>query len=153
MLGDGKLGKALKVSAHHFSAQARQKIEAAGGTVTLLAGAAPVEKGWTAAFIELSYDSGGPFAFKQSTAVRITPDTLPHAGFDPKTDIRFIWTFELNILGSNGWERSDLHALLDLVESGRLNPPVEQVYSLADAPAAFRALEDRSAFGKLIVKP
>ena len=47
--------------------------------------AAPVEKGWTAAFIELSYDSGGPFAFKQSTAVRITPDTLPHAGFDPKT--------------------------------------------------------------------
>lgn len=45
ILGDGKLGKALKVSAHHFSAQARQKIEAAGGTVTQLAGAAPVEKG------------------------------------------------------------------------------------------------------------
>jgi large subunit ribosomal protein L15 len=45
ILGDGKLGKALKVSAHHFSTQARQKIEAAGGTVTQLAGAAPVEKG------------------------------------------------------------------------------------------------------------
>jgi large subunit ribosomal protein L15 len=45
ILGDGTLGKALKVSAHHFSAQARQKIEAAGGTVTQLAGAAPVEKG------------------------------------------------------------------------------------------------------------
>ena len=25
------------------------------------------------------------------------------AGYDPKTDIRFIWTFEHNILGSNGW--------------------------------------------------
>lgn len=75
------------------------------------------------------------------------------AGFDPKTDIRFIWTFELNILGSNGWERSDLHALLDLVASGRLDPPVDQAYALADTQAAFRSLEDRSAFGKLIVTP
>lgn len=75
------------------------------------------------------------------------------AGYDPKTDIRFIWTFELNIMGSNGWDRSDLHALLELVESGRLNPPVDQVYPLSEAPAAFRSLEDRSAFGKLIVVP
>ncbi len=42
-------------------------------------------KGWTAAFVELTYDTGGTFPFKESTAVRITPDTLPHAGFDPKT--------------------------------------------------------------------
>ncbi len=75
------------------------------------------------------------------------------AGFDPKTDIRFIWTFELNIIGSNGWDRSDLYALLALVESGRLNPPVDQVYPLTEAAAAFRSLEDRSAFGKLIVIP
>ncbi len=74
------------------------------------------------------------------------------AGFDPKTDLRFIWTFELNILGSNGWERSDLHALLDLVENGQLDPPV-RIYPLSDAPAAFRSLEDRSAFGKLIIIP
>ena len=45
ILGEGKLSKALKVSAHHFSAQAREKIQAAGGTVTQLSGAAPVEKG------------------------------------------------------------------------------------------------------------
>jgi alcohol dehydrogenase len=75
------------------------------------------------------------------------------AGYDPKTDIRFIWTFELNIIGSNGWDRSDLYALLALVESGRLNPPVDQVYPLTEAAAAFRSLEDRSAFGKLIVIP
>jgi PhoPQ-activated pathogenicity-related protein len=45
----------------------------------------PQPKGWTAAFVELTYDTGGLFPFKESTAVRITPDTLPHAGFDPKT--------------------------------------------------------------------
>jgi large subunit ribosomal protein L15 len=36
VLGDGELTVALRVSAHKVSASARQKIEAAGGTVTLL---------------------------------------------------------------------------------------------------------------------
>jgi PhoPQ-activated pathogenicity-related protein len=43
-----------------------------------------VEKGWTAAFVELAYDSGGLFPFKVSTAVRVTPDTLPFDGLDQK---------------------------------------------------------------------
>jgi large subunit ribosomal protein L15 len=42
VLGNGSVTKALKVSAHHFSAQAREKITAAGGTVTVLPGPAPV---------------------------------------------------------------------------------------------------------------
>src|ERR1700759_3114714 len=36
VLGDGELSVALRVSAHAVSASARQKIEAAGGAVTLL---------------------------------------------------------------------------------------------------------------------
>lgn len=36
ILGDGELGRALTVKAHKFSASARQKIEAAGGSVTEL---------------------------------------------------------------------------------------------------------------------
>mgnify|MGYP006275860659 CR=1 FL=1 len=42
ILGNGELKRALKVSAHHFSEQARQKITAAGGTVTELPGPAAV---------------------------------------------------------------------------------------------------------------
>ena len=34
------------------------------------------------------------------------------AGFDPKTDIRYIWRREVNIIGANGWTREDLEALL-----------------------------------------
>lgn len=45
VLGGGALTKPLKVSAHHVSAAAREKIEAAGGTVTLLPGPAPVPRG------------------------------------------------------------------------------------------------------------
>ena len=36
VLGEGSLGKALTVKAHHFSAKAREKIEAAGGRVEAL---------------------------------------------------------------------------------------------------------------------
>ncbi|MDW8269541.1 MAG: uL15m family ribosomal protein, partial [Anaerolineae bacterium] len=36
ILGDGKVGAAFHVKAHRFSASARAKIEAAGGTVEVL---------------------------------------------------------------------------------------------------------------------
>lgn len=75
------------------------------------------------------------------------------AGFDPKTDIRYIWTFELDIQGSNGWERGDLHALLDLVQQGKLKPTIDKTLSLADTREAFRLLENREVFGKVIVDP
>ncbi len=41
------------------------------------------EHGWTASFVELTYDVGAPFPFQVSTAVRITPDILPHEDLDP----------------------------------------------------------------------
>ena len=44
ILGGGTLTKALTVSAHAFSAQAREKITAAGGTVTVLPGPAAVTR-------------------------------------------------------------------------------------------------------------
>ena len=75
------------------------------------------------------------------------------AGFDPKEDLRFIWTYELNIRGSNGWMREDLIALLDLVGSGKLKTIVDCELSLSDTNEAFRRLEERAVFGKVIVKP
>jgi PhoPQ-activated pathogenicity-related protein len=41
------------------------------------------EAGWTAYFIELTWDVGGPAPFKQTTGVQVTPDVLPHAEKDP----------------------------------------------------------------------
>lgn len=45
ILGDGSLTKALSVSAHAFSKQAREKILAAGGSVTEVPGPAALVKG------------------------------------------------------------------------------------------------------------
>src|ERR1700694_2947790 len=44
------------------------------------------------------------------------------AGFDPKTDIRYIWSFEFNIIGCNAWTDDDLRELLRRVADGRTKP-------------------------------
>ena len=75
------------------------------------------------------------------------------AGFDPKTDIRYIWTYELQVLGSNGWMREDIEALLALVDGGKLHPVIDRVLPLAQAPEALRLIEDREVIGKVIVSP
>jgi len=75
------------------------------------------------------------------------------AGYDPPEDIRFIWTFELQIKGSNGWAREDVTALLGLVNEGWLKVVVDATFPLDDAREALRRIEEREAFGKLVVTP
>lgn len=76
------------------------------------------------------------------------------AGYDPPEDIRYIWTFELNIVGSNGWSRGDVEALLDLVKTKRLAPALHpERFALERAADALRLLDERQVFGKVIVTP
>jgi alcohol dehydrogenase len=75
------------------------------------------------------------------------------AGFAPAEDIRFIWTFELKILGSNGWARADIEALLALVQSGALRVVTQKTFPLEQAREALRLIEDREVFGKIVVTP
>ena len=75
------------------------------------------------------------------------------AGYAPTEDIRFIWTFELKVLGSNGWMRTDIEKLLELVQSGKLKVLVDKIYKLDEAREALRVIEDREVFGKIVVAP
>ena len=75
------------------------------------------------------------------------------AGFDPREDLRFIWTFELQVLGANGWMRDELVALLDLVRRGSIAPVIDTAFGLEDANAAFALLEERRSFGKVLIRP
>ncbi|WP_426242689.1 zinc-binding dehydrogenase [Nocardioides sp. LHG3406-4] len=75
------------------------------------------------------------------------------AGYDPKTDLRYVWSFELDIVGSNGWHREDLHALLDLVRSGALKPVIDRTLPLERGREAFELLEQRGFVGKLVLEP
>ena len=75
------------------------------------------------------------------------------AGYDPKTDIRFIWTFELKILGSNSWTVQDLETLMEMIAAGRLTPAIDRVLPREQGREAVKILEDRAVLGKVIVRP
>ena len=75
------------------------------------------------------------------------------AGFDPKTDLRYIWTFELQIRGSNSWTVADLETLLAMVGDGRLEPAIDRVLPLEEAGEGFRRIEEREVFGKIVIRP
>jgi len=75
------------------------------------------------------------------------------AGFDPQTDIRYIWTFELKILGSNSWTVSGLETMMADIAAGRLDPVIDVELPLEDAARGVRMLEDREVFGKIVVTP
>ena len=75
------------------------------------------------------------------------------AGYDPRTDLRYIWSFELTVIGSNGWQRDDLVALLELVRKGRIQPVIDRTVPLDGAIDALRALERREVIGKIIIEP
>jgi alcohol dehydrogenase len=75
------------------------------------------------------------------------------AGFDPKTDIRYIWRREVNIVGCNGWTRDDLVKLVTEVERGSIVPIIDRIFPLAESREAMRVLEDREVFGKIIIVP
>jgi alcohol dehydrogenase len=75
------------------------------------------------------------------------------AGYAPPEDLRFLWTFELKILGSNGWTRQDLLDLLELCRSGEMKPVIDRVLPLDQGIEGLRLMESRALFGKIIVAP
>jgi len=74
-------------------------------------------------------------------------------GFLAETDLRYVWTRELDILGSDGWERQDLVELVAQVRRGELKPEIHGLYRLSQVGAALAELEDRRAVGKVVVVP
>jgi len=75
------------------------------------------------------------------------------AGYDPKEDLRYVWSFELQIMGSNSFYNEDLLALLDLVQEGKIKPVIDEVLPLERAVEGLRRIEDREVFGKVIIAP
>ncbi|MGD0023454.1 MAG: zinc-binding dehydrogenase [Xanthobacteraceae bacterium] len=75
------------------------------------------------------------------------------AGHDPKEDLRYVWSFELKIIGSNSFYDDNLAALLQLVSTGKMKPVIDKVLTLDQARAGLRLIEDREVIGKVVVTP
>jgi len=75
------------------------------------------------------------------------------AGFDPKEDLRYIWSFELQIIGSNSFYDDNLQALMQFIQEGTMKPIVDKVLPLERAVEGLRMIENREVFGKVVVTP
>jgi NADPH:quinone reductase-like Zn-dependent oxidoreductase len=75
------------------------------------------------------------------------------AGYDPKEDLRYIWSFELKVIGSNSFYDDDLQALMKLIAAGKMRPVIDKVLPLGEAGEVLRLIQDREVIGKVVVAP
>jgi NADPH:quinone reductase-like Zn-dependent oxidoreductase len=75
------------------------------------------------------------------------------AGYDPKEDLRYVWSFELKIIGSNSFYDDILAALMALIQQGKVKPVIDKVLPLAEAREGLRLIRDREVIGKVVVAP
>jgi len=75
------------------------------------------------------------------------------AGFHPAIDLRHIFFRQVEVLGSTMGSKADLLTVLGHVAAGKLSPVVHQVLPLALAADAHRTLEERKAFGRMVLEP
>lgn len=75
------------------------------------------------------------------------------AGYDPKEDLRYVWSFELKIIGSNSFYDDNLAALMQLISAGKMKPVIDKVLPLEQAREGLRLIESREVIGKVVVTP
>lgn len=75
------------------------------------------------------------------------------AGHDPKEDLRYIWSFELQVIGSNSFYDDNLTELMHLISEKRLKPVVDKVLPLDRAIEGLRLIENREVLGKVVITP
>ncbi|MBL8698935.1 MAG: zinc-binding dehydrogenase [Alphaproteobacteria bacterium] len=72
-------------------------------------------------------------------------------GYAPPEDIRYLWSFEYELIGSNGWSQEDLGTLLAMASDGRMKPVIDSIRPLDDFLTSYAALADRKVFGKAVL--
>jgi NADPH:quinone reductase-like Zn-dependent oxidoreductase len=75
------------------------------------------------------------------------------SGYAGQTDIRYLYSRQLSIMGSYMASKGELLKVIELVKQRRLKPVVDKVYPLAEAARAQERMEKREHFGKIVLRP
>jgi NADPH:quinone reductase-like Zn-dependent oxidoreductase len=74
-------------------------------------------------------------------------------GHNAAFDLRFLFSRQLNFLGSYMGTMGELHDVLSHVFAGRVKPVVDRAFPLRDARAAHEYMEASQMFGKVVLIP
>lgn len=75
------------------------------------------------------------------------------AGGTSEIDVRDLYWRHKRVIGSTMGTQPELERLIDLAGRGALEPVIGDEYALEETAQAFRDMQERDAFGKLIVVP
>jgi NADPH:quinone reductase-like Zn-dependent oxidoreductase len=69
-----------------------------------------------------------------------------------ETDVRRLFWNQWSILGSTMGNDAEFDAVVEQLRAGRLLPPIDSVFPLAEGRAALERLESADHFGKIVVE-
>jgi alcohol dehydrogenase len=145
------LDKLKRLGAHHVIDTSRQDML---GEVIRLFGKPSV---WGGGGVDIVVNYLGGDSWGRSLACLCRGGRLvtcgASAGPEVTTDLRFVWSQEIEIVGSNGWDVGDQRTLLTMAADGRLRPLVHSIRPLAEYPAALQELIDGAVIGKSVLEP
>jgi NADPH:quinone reductase-like Zn-dependent oxidoreductase len=106
--------------------------------------------------VDVVVDSVGEATWKQSLGALGRRGRLVTCGGTSgpmlTTDVRKLFWNQWSILGSTMGSDSEFRAVVEHFNAGRLRPPVDRVYPLAEGKAAFERLAEGGQFGKVVVQ-
>jgi zinc-binding alcohol dehydrogenase/oxidoreductase len=99
--------------------------------------------------------AGGPTFAKAVELVRPGGRIVTYGattGAVEKLEVRRIFWKQISILGSSMGTGREFQEMLALFGPGGLRPVIDQVFPLAEAPAAHRRMEEAGQFGKIVLR-
>jgi NADPH:quinone reductase-like Zn-dependent oxidoreductase len=74
------------------------------------------------------------------------------SGYAVNLQLGSLFTKQLQVFGVFMGSRADMAQIAQILNEGRIRPVINQVFSLEQAAEAHRVMEERSFFGKLVLK-
>ena len=74
-------------------------------------------------------------------------------GYKAELQLGILFTRQLTVLGVFMGSRKDMREVVEMLNLGKIRPAIHQVFPLEGAADAHRVMEERSFFGKLVLKP
>ena len=107
--------------------------------------------------VDLVYDHVGGVVLVESLGVVCKGGRVvtcgAHGGETVPLDVIELFRAERSVIGSRTCTAREIASVIDLVGEGRLEPVIDSVYPLGEAPDALRKMRRREHFGKIVLQP